>query len=92
MKLPYRTINLEHSEDFHNGKTITMNIGEYNGKVDWDIKLLMFEVQFEEDWGWVVVGAKNKMNKYPGGIKSLNRNEKHLCIERLFEKEISWEV
>jgi len=92
MKPVYRKINLEHSEDFPEGKTVTMNMGSIDDDKWGDIKVLVFEVQFEEDWGWVVVRSANTINKYPGGVKSLNRNEKHLCIERLFEKDIEWEV
>lgn len=95
MKMPYRKIMLEHSEDFPDGKTIVMNMGELPDTKkysNFSIKVLLFDIQFETETDFAVVAGANSINEYPGGIKSLNKNEKKLCFERLFSKGISWDV
>lgn len=93
MKMPYRKIMLEHSEDFPDGKTVVMNMGELPKNINgFAIKVLLFDVQFETETDFVVIAGIDSINEYPGGIKSLNRNEKKLCIERLFSNGISWDV
>lgn len=100
LKMPYEKIMVEHSEDFPEGKTIVMNMGDLPGNKaninsknsGFDIKILMFDVQFETETTFAVVAGLNQINEYPGGLNSLNSNEKKLCFERLLSKGITWDV
>lgn len=94
MKLPYRKIIPEHSEDFRDGKTIVMNVGRLENKKypEFNTKILLFEVQFETETDFVIVAGKDDVFEYPGGIKSLTSNEMKLCFERLFKKGITCDV
>jgi hypothetical protein len=85
MKYKKRQWTVEHSEEFPNGRTLVMKIGD-SSKSDWDVDIIAYEVDDPSSPKFEIINSKelNPGYLYPGGIDSLSSEDRRKAVKHLF--------
>lgn len=85
MKYKKRQWTVEHSDDFPDGRTLVMKIGD-SSKPGWEVDVIAYEVDDPSNPKFEIINSKefSPVYSYPGGIGSLSLEDRKKAIKNLF--------